>query len=70
MTVQIKHSLLNALALCTGLILFSLSNTFGQALQLPEGGVNHKSWAGRRVGITDVEVLWNAPVVKGREGQI
>ena len=70
MTVQIKHSLLNALALCTGLILFSLSNTFGQALQLPEGGVNHKSWAGRRVGITDVEVHWNAPGVKGREGQI
>ena len=70
MTVQIKHPRFSALALLIGFLCLSLSGAFGQALSLPEGGVNHKSWAGRRVGITDVEVRWNAPGVKGREGQI
>lgn len=41
-----------------------------QMLQLPDGGVNHKSKAGRRVGVTDIEINWNAPGVKGREGSI
>jgi tetratricopeptide (TPR) repeat protein len=41
-----------------------------QMLQLPDGGVNHKSKAGRRVGVTDIEINWNAPGVKGREGNI
>ena len=41
-----------------------------QMLQLPDGGVNHKSKAGRRVGLTDIEVNWDAPGVKGREGNI
>jgi Protein of unknown function (DUF2911) len=39
-------------------------------LQLPEGGTNLKCMAGRRVGMTDIEVNWNAPGVKGREGKI
>lgn len=59
----------SALALLISFLFLSLSGS-GQALQLPEGGVNHKSWAGRRVGVTDIEVRWNAPGVKGREGQI
>lgn len=41
-----------------------------QMLRLPDGGVNLKSMAGRQVGVTDVEVNWNAPGVKSREGQI
>jgi tetratricopeptide (TPR) repeat protein len=41
-----------------------------QMLQLPDGGVNHKSKTGRRVGVTDIEINWNAPGVKGREGNI
>ena len=41
-----------------------------QALRLPDGGVNFKSMAGRRIGITDIEVRWSAPGVKGREGKI
>lgn len=41
-----------------------------QMLQLPDGGVNLKSKAGRQIGVTDVEVNWNAPGVKGREGKI
>ncbi len=70
MTVQIKHTSIRGLALGFACLFFSISGIFSQALSLPEGGTNHKSWAGRRVGITDVEVHWNAPGVKGREGQI
>ncbi len=50
--------------------LFGSTGIFAQALRLPEGGVNHRSSAGRRVGVTDIEIHWNAPGVKGREGKI
>jgi tetratricopeptide (TPR) repeat protein len=39
-------------------------------LRLPDGGVNLKRKAGARVGVTDIEIDWNAPGVKGREGSI
>lgn len=53
------------------LMTFILLGTAAMAqLQLPEGGTNFKCMAGRRVGITDIEVNWNAPGVKGREGKI
>ncbi len=52
-------------------IAFTLMGTATMAqLQLPEGGTNFKCMAGRRVGVTDIEVNWNAPGVKGREGKI
>jgi len=52
-------------------LIFILNLSAGaQLLQLPEGGVNYKCKAGRRVGITDIEIIWNAPGVKGREGKI
>lgn len=41
-----------------------------QALRLPDGGVNLKSKTGRTVGVTEIEITWNAPGVKGREGKI
>lgn len=44
--------------------------TNAQLLQLPDGGVNFKSNAGRKVGMTEIEINWNAPGVKGREGKI
>jgi tetratricopeptide (TPR) repeat protein len=40
-----------------------------QALRLPDG-VNLKSKVGRSLGVTDIEINWNAPGVKGREGKI
>ena len=46
------------------------STLFAQAIRLPEGGVNLKRLAGTRVGVTDIEINWNAPGVKGREGKI
>jgi len=69
MTVKTNHPMFSALALCS-LFFLSLPGLSGQALSLPEGGTNHKSWAGRRIGTTDIEIRWNAPGVKGREGQI
>ena len=58
-----KYSLAILLAM-----MFNIS--FAQLLQLPDGGVNLKSMTGRRVGVTDIEIHWNAPGVKGREGNI
>ncbi|HRG78840.1 MAG TPA: DUF2911 domain-containing protein [Cyclobacteriaceae bacterium] len=61
--VTYKYSLAILLAM-----MFNIS--FAQLLQLPDGGVNLKSMTGRRVGVTDIEIHWNAPGVKGREGNI
>lgn len=58
-----KYSLAILLALI-------FNTSFAQLLQLPDGGVNLKSMTGRRVGVTDIEIRWNAPGVKGREGNI
>ena len=41
-----------------------------QLLRLPNGDVNYKCMAGRRTGVTDIEINWSAPGVKGREGNI
>ena len=41
-----------------------------QLMQIPNGDVNYKSNTGRRVGVTDIEIKWSAPGVKGREGKI
>ncbi|MFN7492972.1 MAG: DUF2911 domain-containing protein [Cyclobacteriaceae bacterium] len=51
-------------------ILLAQSVTFGQLIQLPDGGVNLKRMTGTRVGVTDIEITWNAPGVKGREGNL
>lgn len=51
-------------------ILLAQSMAFGQLIQLPDGGVNLKRMTGTRVGVTDIEINWNAPGVKGREGNL
>jgi tetratricopeptide (TPR) repeat protein len=49
---------------------FFLSNSaWAQALRLPSTA-NIPSRAGIRIGVTDIDVHWNAPGVKGREGNI
>src|SRR5690349_24060416 len=40
------------------------------SILLPAGGFNIKQSASMRIGITDVEIHWDAPGVKGREGKI
>lgn len=61
-----KHRIIFALLLVS----FCVTHLSAQLLQLPDGGVNLKNSVGRRVGVTDMEVHWNAPGVKGREGKI
>lgn len=58
------------------LLIYLLFSTIGigsvanaQALRIPDG-VNLTKKAGQRLGVTDVEVNWNAPAVRGRQGQI
>ncbi|MBK9109761.1 MAG: DUF2911 domain-containing protein [Saprospiraceae bacterium] len=55
-------------------ILFSLgfysTNLEAQSLKLPDSGSNYKCQTGRTIGLTDIEIRWNAPGVKGREGKI
>ena len=52
------------------LFLMNVALLDAQMLRLPDGGVNPKSMGGRRIGVTDVEINWNAPGVKKREGRI
>jgi tetratricopeptide (TPR) repeat protein len=52
------------------LFLFCFLRPEAQMLQLPDGGVNFKYSAGSRIGVTDIEINWNSPGVKGREGKI
>ena len=55
----------------TLLVLYNLVSvhSFTQALRLP-GTANHPCTAGRTVGVTDIQIKWNAPGVKGRAGKI
>lgn len=56
----------------TSILLAALLPPFAllaQFLTLPDN-TNHKSMIGQRVGVTDIEIHWVAPGVKGREGKI
>ncbi len=64
-----KMKVTNCLLL-VGLVGLIHFNSFGQQLQLPDDGVNLKRKTGTRVGVTDIEINWNAPAVRGREGAI
>lgn len=41
-----------------------------QLIRIPDGGVNLTCKTGRTVCVTDIDISWNAPGVKGREGRI
>jgi hypothetical protein len=43
--------------------------SFTQALRIPST-TNYPSSAGRKIGSTEINIHWNAPGVKGREGKI
>jgi tetratricopeptide (TPR) repeat protein len=51
------------------ILVFSLP-VFAQSLQLPDAGTNYKSKISRQLAATEIEITWNAPGVKGREGKI
>ena len=46
------------------------TNSNAQILTVPVGGGSSKAWVGERVGLTDIQVNYNRPAVKGREGKI
>ena len=45
-------------------------NVNAQMLRLPDGNTNYKCKTGRLLGATNIDINWNAPGVKGREGKI
>jgi tetratricopeptide (TPR) repeat protein len=55
---------------CLFLLLLSCAPAGAQMLRLPDGNVNYKCKTGRLVGATNIDITWNAPGVKGREGKI
>lgn len=63
-------SIKSELLLFSIFLFLAINYVSAQMIRIPDGGVNLKSVAGRRVGVTDIEVNWNAPGVKGREGNI
>lgn len=52
------------------MLITTQATILAQAIRLPEGGTNPKRNTGTQVGVTDIEIKWNAPGVKGREGKI
>jgi len=67
--MQMKTTLISSLK-TLAVLLFMQSIATAQIIQLPDGGVNLKRSYGTRIGVTDIEISWNAPGVKGREGSI
>lgn len=59
-----KHIFLSILALS-----IFLQYTTAQALRIPQN-TNTTCLTGRKIGVTEIEIRYNAPGVKGREGKI
>ncbi len=51
------------------LCLVSVAEVWSQALRIPDT-VNISNQVGRELGVTQIEVQYNSPAVRGREGQI
>ena len=49
---------------------FALTSAISQQLVLPRNGTNIPQKAGIKLGVTNIDINWNAPGVKGREGNI
>ena len=58
-----KRLLITACLLCAGII------TLAQ-ITFPPGGPNRKASVSQQIGITDVRIDYNRPIVNGREGKI
>jgi hypothetical protein len=50
-------------------LLLAVTMSFGQ-ITFPPGGPNRKASVSQQIGITDVRIDYNRPVVNGREGKI
>jgi tetratricopeptide (TPR) repeat protein len=56
--------------LALSIMMIYLGRLNAQGLRIPNSTVNQPSLVGRTVGATKIEIHWNAPGVKGREGKI
>jgi tetratricopeptide (TPR) repeat protein len=65
-----KRSVVASLGLSLCLMLFAYTPSDAQMLRLPDGNTNYKCKTGRQLAATNIEITWNAPGVKGREGKI
>lgn len=57
-------------SVCFLLMLFTYSPAGAQMMRLPETNTNYKCKTARQLAATNIEITWNAPGVKGREGKI
>jgi len=55
---------------CLLLSMFTYAPANAQMMRLPDGNTNYKCKTGRQLAATNIEITWNAPGVKGREGKI
>ena len=52
-------------------LLLAFSTTANaQMLRMPDGNTNYKCKTSRQLGATNIDISWNAPGVKGREGKV
>ncbi|MGF2412667.1 DUF2911 domain-containing protein [Ferruginibacter sp.] len=65
-----KKSIAITTAVVYFLLFFMYTPAIAQMMRLPESSVNYKCKTARQLGATDIEINWNAPGVKGREGKI
>jgi tetratricopeptide (TPR) repeat protein len=68
--MQNVHKLMKLVSSIFLLLIFIHTRGTTQQLRLPDGDINYKCKASRQVGVTDIDISWNAPGVKGREGKI
>lgn len=64
-----KNSTLKTLSLCLILAISCTIEANAQSLRIPQN-TNFSCSAGRQLSATDIEIKWNSPGVKGREGKI
>ena len=57
-------------AIIAVLLLLLNPNVNAQMMRLPDGNTNYKCKTGRLLGATNIDISWNAPGVKGREGKV
>lgn len=55
---------------CFLLLMSVCQSVYAQMMRLPDGNTNYKCKTGRQLGATQIDISWNAPGVKGREGKI
>ncbi len=52
------------------LLLLNYTPSNAQMMRMPDGNSNYKCKTGRLLATTNIDITWNAPGVKGREGKI